>query len=583
MADVYNRPMTAVDCLIIGSAEQDRDVERKSFLDIHRGQATDGWGRFLKLNYIEFDDDALMTNQLGSLAYTASRGDASSSGGNIEKENGFFRYQDISRMSAWRTPLLGGMFVYQYLISHGFKVELVQHVQLQADHLEASLDQQPTVIAISTTLITSPLEMKSIIRSCRQRAPDAYIVLGGMSIWNQFQVRKADRERIRGKAKLDDSEIGDLMSDAGYLGANALVVDPYGVATLAELVGRVRDGRTVEDLPNVQCFEDHEPTNVLVLRGETFDADKMRMDWDLVPGEQLGSIVNIRTQISCPFRCSFCSYPTTQGPVIKAELENFERELQALSRRGVTRLMLIDDTFNVPPKRFSEVLKILRKFEFQWFAFIRCQFLTQEHVELMKQSGCAGVYLGLESVDNETLKRMNKMATPEQFHKGIDLIASQDIAMQASFIVGFPGDTPETVMQVRDFIEKSGLDYYNFKLFWFDGATPIAQRAHEFDLTGQGYNWKHATMDSAGACELIEKLIEETKGRYVTLHSGELWEIGQFGALGLEKHHMDAIYDAHNAMLRFDLSGRNAVQEKRKIFEGLTSKLRTLDLVPSSW
>ena len=135
---MYTARVSEIDCLIIGSAEQDRTIERQSFLDVHREEPNDGWGRFLKLNYVEFENDALMTNQLASLAYTSGRG-ADTGLGTIQKDNGFFRYEDISRMSAWRTPLLGGMFVYQYLTAHGFKADLVQHVQLQADRLEDAL------------------------------------------------------------------------------------------------------------------------------------------------------------------------------------------------------------------------------------------------------------------------------------------------------------------------------------------------------------------------------------------------------------------------------------------------------------
>src|SRR5215475_6170061 len=63
-----------VDCLVIGAAEFDRGRERETFLRVHRGEATDGWGRFLALNYVEYEGDALMANQLASIAYRANHG-----------------------------------------------------------------------------------------------------------------------------------------------------------------------------------------------------------------------------------------------------------------------------------------------------------------------------------------------------------------------------------------------------------------------------------------------------------------------------------------------------------------------------
>jgi len=563
-----------VDCLVIGAAEFDRNREREIFLKVHRGDAADGWGRFLALNYVEFEGDALMANQLASIAHRSARG-ALARGGNG------FTYADVSVLSSWRTPLLGGMWIYQALKQRGFEVALVQHVQLQAAQLEAALAEQPRAIAISTTLITSPLEMKALVRLCRERSPSSYIVLGGMSIWNQFQVKKAENELLRSEAAREDE--GDLLGGFGFLGADALIVDPYGIETLAELLGRLKTGRSLDGLPNTVRYARGVPVSRLDRTGEVFDAARMRMDWDLVENEHIGSVVNVRTQISCPFRCSFCSYPTTQGPVIKAEFDAFERELQALSRRGVDTLMIIDDTFNVPPKRFMQVLEILRRYQFRWYSFIRCQFLDAAQVDMMKASGCVGVYLGLESVDDETLERMNKTATEELFRRGIGLLAERGILTYASFIVGFPGDTAETVRKVQRFIETSGLDYYNLKPFWYDHSTPIAQRAAEFGLTGQGYNWQHDRMNATQAYDLIRDLILDTRSRYVGLHSGELWEIGQFGARGLSKGHIDAVYDAHNAMLKQDLARRGTPADKARAFTNLESELGALELTPAAW
>jgi p-methyltransferase len=565
--------MKPIRCLIIGAAEHDRDGERQTLFDLRDGKQSDGWARFLKLNYVHYGGDALMSHQLASIAYLSSTAP-------LEKSDGLFRYADVSLLSSWRTPLLGGMFVYQYLKARGFDVALVQHVQLQAEKLDAALREEPDVIAISTTLITSPTEMRALVRRCRRFSPSSFVVLGGMSVWNHYQAKLADLQQRAGGAQTNGEE---AMSGFGFLGADALVVDPFGVETLAALLDRLRRAAALDDLANTVLFRDGAAQSTLRRRNEGSDAVKMRMNWDRIEDEHIGSIVNVRTQISCPFRCSFCSYPTTQGPVIKAEVDAFDAELRALARRGVRHLMLIDDTFNVPPKRFVEVMKVLRRYDFGWYAFIRCQFLRKEQVELMKESGCVGVYLGLESVDTATLERMNKMATPEEFLRGVDLLAARGILTYASFIIGFPGDTPDTVIKVRDFVEQSGLDYYNLKPFWYDHSTPISQRAVEFGLTGQGYNWKHATMNVGEAYDIIENLILETRGRYVGLHSGELWEIGQLGARGLGKAHIDAVFDAHNVMLREDLRGAADAAAKERAFSHLVSTLRDVSLTPAAW
>ena len=70
----------------------------------------------------------------------------------------------------------------------------------------------------------------------------------------------------------------------------------------------------------------------------------------------------------------------TQGAVIKTEMDAFEAELQALEKRGVKYLLFVDDTFNVPKNRFKQLMTIVKKHDFHWYAFIRCQFLNEEFV-----------------------------------------------------------------------------------------------------------------------------------------------------------------------------------------------------------
>ena len=63
----------------------------------------------------------------------------------------------------------------------------------------------------------------------------------------------------------------------------------------------------------------------------------------------------------------------------------------------------------------------------------------------MKESGCDGVYLGLESGCDEVLENMNKKATIKEYQRGLDSLKENDITTFASFIVGFPGESNETV------------------------------------------------------------------------------------------------------------------------------------------
>ena len=74
--------------------------------------------------------------------------------------------------------------------------------------------------------------------------------------------------------------------------------------------------------------------------------------------------------------------------------------------------------------------------------------LTDKTIRLMRQAGCVQVYLGLESGDDETLRLMNKNTTVKTGVQAVYRLYREDIKCGAFFIVGYPGET-------RDSIEKT--------------------------------------------------------------------------------------------------------------------------------
>jgi radical SAM superfamily enzyme YgiQ (UPF0313 family) len=72
-------------------------------------------------------------------------------------------------------------------------------------------------------------------------------------------------------------------------------------------------------------------------------------------------------------------------------------------------------------------MMIKNKYEFKWNSFFRCQFADREVVELMKESGCEGVFMGIESGSDKILENMNKASRIEKYYEGIALLKEYDI------------------------------------------------------------------------------------------------------------------------------------------------------------
>lgn len=539
-----------MDILIVSYSEPSRTRERHQFFN-EASRTGSGWGRFLHSNYIGFDNDILLPNHLASLAKLKREN------GIISKtDDGLYLHSDINTYSAWKIPMLGGLYLYQYLKSIGFSTSIIQHVQFEQEQLDDYLSQAPKVIGISTTLLLNPLDITELVKYCRKKSPTSVIVLGGMSIWNNYLANKHDLDLFKPYR------------------ADIAVIEPKGVKTLGAIVDAVVNKNSIDEIPNLIIYR-NTGSKITPQIPETFDFSKDGIHWDLVDQNLLGGLSLIRTQISCPFACSFCSYPTSQGTVVKTGLDSFELELNTLQQRGVTYLLFIDDTFNVPPERFKDMLRILKKFSFRWYAFIRCQYLDKQQVVDMRDSGCGGAYLGIESGSNEILTLMNKRARRSDYLRGVELLESVGIPTYASFIVGFPGETENTITDTVSFIQTSGISFYNVKIFYYDHTTPIATKREFFKLTGQGMNWSHSTMNSADAFDYSENIIKSVdQVPYIPQHSGEIWEIAYFHEKGFTTAKLHLLYETFSRMMQDDLNRLdNRKQNQEVLFQQLVATL----------
>ena len=181
---------------------------------------------------------------------------------------------------------------------------------------------------------------------------------------------------------------------------------------------------------------------------------------------------------------------------------------------NVDRIIFIDDTFNVPPHRFRDLIRMFAEYPFEWFCFLRVQYVNEEDVKMMKESGCAGVYLGIESASDKVLKNMNKRVTSRQFAEGVRLLNKYDIPYLAAFVLGFPGEDDATIQENVDFIRNNGVRFYSLKEFYYMEHTKVHDQREQYGLTGTGGKWSHNTMTHEDAAriklELFQSITDST-------------------------------------------------------------------------
>jgi radical SAM superfamily enzyme len=194
--------------------------------------------------------------------------------------------------------------------------------------------------------------------------------------------------------------------------------------------------------------------------------------------------------------------------------------------------------------------------------------MTVELGELMKRAGCFAVFFGVESGDDEVLKKMNKGYTSRVAYDGIQIAKKHGLATHASFIVGYPGETRETFENTLELIIKARPDTVNLGQFRVEHDT-IVYGKKEFQLEGIGMTWNHVTMDSQMADALV------VEGNQRLLESGLCMgtECGYPTFMGLGQ----SLEEALQTMQDLDTMGMND-QYGSEEFESAKQRLRHLIL-----
>jgi radical SAM superfamily enzyme YgiQ (UPF0313 family) len=210
----------------------------------------------------------------------------------------------------------------------------------------------------------------------------------------------------------------------------------------------------------------------------------------------------INTSRGCLYRCRFCTYRNFFKGVKYKSLDALRRELESIPRDGSVRhIRFTDDNFTASPERLRQVCQMMidEDFPFGWSSFARPDAITAEIAALMSRSGCEFLEMGIESGNDGMLRRMGKGFGIDEVKRAVDHLNTHGIGVSGAFILGYPGETGETIQQTIDFINQSGLSYYRLNFFYYSGGMLLYREREKHGITGLGWAWKHNTMDAAEA------------------------------------------------------------------------------------
>jgi anaerobic magnesium-protoporphyrin IX monomethyl ester cyclase len=166
----------------------------------------------------------------------------------------------------------------------------------------------------------------------------------------------------------------------------------------------------------------------------------------------------------CPFRCSFCIANALGFKYRRAE--EVMGELRYIASLKIREIFFEDMSFGLPRENIVQLCKmmIVEKLRFGWTCFSRVDILDRELLLIMKQAGCHTIMFGVESGDEDILKKYSKDLNKIQIKAMFKMCREQGINTVATFILGFPEDTERSCVETIRFAKEIDCDYASFNI-----------------------------------------------------------------------------------------------------------------------
>ena len=157
----------------------------------------------------------------------------------------------------------------------------------------------------------------------------------------------------------------------------------------------------------------------------------------------------------CTFKCNFC-YRLDEGFRPRSS-ESILDEIRLLQRQyGITYIAFGDELLMSSAKRTEELCEAFlgSGLKFKWDCNGRLNYAKPRLLQLMKRAGCVFINYGIEAMDDQILKNMNKALTTEMIVKGIEATLAAGISPGFNIIFGNIGESQESLDKGVEFLLK---------------------------------------------------------------------------------------------------------------------------------
>lgn len=215
--------------------------------------------------------------------------------------------------------------------------------------------------------------------------------------------------------------------------------------------------------------------------------------YDLLPDRFFIKKV-IQATRGCPFSCSFCTVPSLNPGFRLRPVQDVVRDASYDKFRYWWQRKVVwfwDDNLTIKRPYIRQLLREMIPLKKWWLTQASMDIAKDpELLDLMKASGCIGVFLGIESFGVDSLadanKKQNKIA---HYKEAVKAIRKRGIAVMAGFIAGFDHDDQQSIINMADQLMEIGIDVPFLSIMTPFRGTPIHAKLNQEGRIIQERNW----------------------------------------------------------------------------------------------
>ncbi|MDD5144812.1 MAG: radical SAM protein [Candidatus Pacebacteria bacterium] len=397
------------------------------------------------------------------------------------------RVYRVKKSPSGLRPPLGLAYLASSLEKEGFKIEILDanaEFLTPEETAERIINSSHKYIGFTVVTITMPI-VNQISRLVKNARPEKFIMVGG------------PHATFMAEDTLKECPAIDLVvKGEGEITASELLKALQKNEDVSQIKGiTFRKGNEIMSNPDRELIENIDelpfPARHLLPR-HLYSQDYLT---DLgFKNIQSDSVITAR---GCPNRCVFCSSAAYWKRVRARSPENVVAELEWLKKEyNIKYINFLDDTIILNGERMAKICSLMleKKININWSCYARVTYITPELVALMKKAGCRFINFGVESGNQDILKRIQKNITLDEVRRAIKTVKKAGLKVMCDFMVGLPGDTRETVQQTIDFAKELSPNFAFFSITTPFPGTGLYEDLRREGLVEGGYIWQNMSL-----------------------------------------------------------------------------------------